>query len=38
MVPQTAEPLWPCAAPAPEELGPRVAPAPEALGSHSEYV
>ena len=49
MVQQTAEPLWPCSAPAPEELGPRVAPAPEALGPrvalapealgpHSEYV
>ena len=49
MVPQTAEPLGPWAALAPEELGPlaalapealgpRVALAPEALGPHLENV
>ena len=37
-VPQTAEPLGPWAALAPEAPGPQVALAPEAPGPHSENV
>ena len=37
-VPQTAEPLGPGAARAPEAPGPLVARAPEAPGPHSENV
>ena len=37
-VPQTAEPLGPWAAQAPEAPGPQVALAPEAPGPHSENV